>query len=227
MSRQDGVYVLPMKKSRLCFIHDSFPPSLKLGSPRAWQNKAANTEPSNILHGARNDRKLSVSLPSLPFNNFQQTPWKDKKCPFVDNQKKYLRRKGFQIDDVYSLRCRRKLGDGNNLTKSLEDIHLHSSKDLTTGTNELPPISTAAKSPRDKKWQWQAIQEEVWLPEMSRKIHSRGLRAFNERLDRELKGSGSVRLNEVKSPRLEKVHTPAKLGYMLQENKMTKSSTFD
>ena len=228
MTLQNSIYRVTAETSNLGFVHDSFPPGAKLGSPRFRRQTSMGSNGNGSNNHSRKvtptsvscrDRKSHVPLPRLPFDNYPLTPRKNKNCSFVNNHKTYLRLKGYQINDVYSIRRRRSESDVKSPHISKENVS--ELKKISVGSSvDLPSVFATEKSPRDRKWQWQTIQEDVWRPQDSRRLHGgdKSLDAFNKHLDRELKVPGHVKSRDVKTLKLGKVLTQAKLRQLLTED---------
>ena len=137
---------------------------------------------------SKQTRKLLIATSNSGYYQFM--PRKTKNCPFVYNQKEYLRRNGYNINDMYSIGRKqstsRATNDQNKSAKSMRDFRKYS---LTSMTNS-PSNCMKETSPQKKKRTRQSLQKSVWKPEDSRRIHDgkdRSFAAFNKQIDKVLR----------------------------------------
>ena len=189
-------------------------------------SKGSNDSP--ISDGATNrDNKPRASSQRLPFDNYPLPQRQNKLCSFVANQKTYLRLKGFQINELYTIRR-------NNIEKNVRKLQMKSHDNMSgvkkvsgRSTIELPPIFLTDRPQRQKKLQWQSIQEEVWKPGASRSFPriSRDLYAFRKEPDRAL---GVPRRTYIQSLEVKNFHhdTLFTQGKLRQWNSNTKCNLY-
>ena len=192
------------------YVHESFPRGSTFGTPREQRNVTN-------YHGNErqtDSRSLNVSLPRLPFDNSPLTPRKHKNCAYITNQKSYLKLKGIDIEDIYSVK-RLKRDKPNAVQTSEYDHNIVN----PVGSNmDLPFLVKSDNTGRRKKSQKE--KADVWKPSDSRKRHGMFVnplyRSWKE-LKAEIKIPGHVTPEVMSDRRLGKVLTQTRLQRLLSQ----------
>lgn len=148
-------------------------------------------------------RHSTMTLPNLPTDQSHMTPRNSKMCSFVRNHKTYLKLKGFDVTEVYSL-------NRHNKTKPVKSSAKKQIGVLSNSESDLPKLVDHRFNTK-RKLPVQTTGSNVWRPRDSTNPRSSRV------LDKDLIIPGYVRSTDVKSQRLGKVLTKTHLRKLLTQ----------
>ena len=201
------------------FVHERFP------SPRVRRNVSMMSSyethsPARNLASEQSSGK--VKLPKLVFDNTPLPPRRNINCSYISNHKAYLRTKGFQLSDVYSVNRHRpkrpsisnnyiKSGSKRNKNSSVGHQHFGSSDSVT---NLFHPdrnyeFYNGKKLKHDKS-------SDLWKPYDPRSNREPYIRSLRE-LDEEIPIPGYVPRDDIHHKRLGRVITSERMRELLSE----------
>ena len=197
------------------FVHERFPTSTQLRSPGASKIPGLNVTPNrNTGHTS-----TRVKLPNLVFDNTPLPPRRNINCSYISNHKTYLKLKGFQLSDVYSLnRHKIKKPNSNNIAtdrSNKSQIKEYRQKDICS-----PDSITSLFHPdryttlHSKKKLKRENSSDVWKPYDPRTSRNPYFRSLRE-LDDEIPIPGHVPRDDIHQKRLGRVITTTRMRELL------------
>lgn len=208
------------------YIHESFRPGRKIGSPGVGYREIKSFSSPGFARSMDYQQKNKLILPRLPKEN-SQAQRKNKNCSFINNHKNYLKLKGIDINDIYSLRRNRTRRESiDNGPKNAVDLN---SKLANLSKSDLVlPLLFVDEFATPRRGSTQKDSESVWRPGDSLKPHDIDLTfgSLNQRCDKVAKVPSHVRLGYLTSNRLGKVMTKTHLRSLLAQEQPVKNTNF-
>ena len=202
------------------FVHERFP-----GAPRRRNASVMSNYDTNMPSKTQTSSQTSgkVKLPRLVFDNTPLPPRRSNNCSYISNHKAYLRMKGFQLSNVYSVKRHKSKSpdfDGaNKRSGSKEKL-----KDFGNSNPGPPECITALFHP-DRKYEFYGRNKfkkenspDLWKPyDPKANRESYGpVRSLKE-LDEEIPIPGHVPRVDLHQRRLGRMITSARMRELLSE----------